>query len=63
MKKYYKLTMRWGGGEKEDVSVDYFDDLNDMCDEIWHHGEKDYPCFEEAEEITEEEYRLHELPI
>lgn len=62
MKKCYKLTMRWGGGDK-DISVDYYDDLNKMCEDIWHHGAKGFPCLENVEEITEEEYRIHEPPI
>lgn len=59
---YYKLTMRCGGGENE-TSVDYYNDLDKMCEEIWHHGAKGFPCFDKVEEITEEEYNENLLPI
>ena len=60
--RYYKLVLRFGGGEK-DISIDYFDNLDRMCEEIWRNGTNSFPCFESAEEVSKEEYLANHLPL
>lgn len=60
--KYYKLTLRWDGTEKG-MSVDYYDDLGKMCLEIFHYGVEGFPCIENVEEISKEEYESNYLPV
>lgn len=59
---YAKLTT-WDGNHEETVDVNYYDDLNEMAEQIWRIGNRDGSVVTDCVRITKKEYEENSLPF